>query len=346
MKKDDIIENLKINGIISLIIVLFMIFMPVLIIRGMTVNQDNSVVENTSNATEESKNVIFQGSDIVKVFISGEDRIEEVKIDEYLYGVISSEMSPTFEDEALKSQAIAARTFALNKKSNKCPNAKGADICNTVHCQVYTAKDQVIAKWSDDKKETYSNKIKNAVDSTSGLAITYNGEIIKYPQFFSTSSGKTENCKDVFSSDVPYLVSVESKGEEISNNFKTSTAIPISEFVKKVNEKFSEAKITESGIENQVNVLERSEAGGAKSVKLGGATVKGTELRMLLGLKSTNFTYKFENGDIIFDCNGYGHGVGMSQWGANVMAKSGSDYKEILKHYYTGITISTVEFEE
>ena len=144
-------------------------------------------------------------------------------------------MSPTFELEALKAQAVAARTFAVNKIVTSCSNAQNADICDSVHCQVYKNIDTVTSAWNDSKRTEYWERIKEAVDSTKGLIISYDGEIIKYPQFFSTSSGKTENCRDVFSSDIPYLVSIESTGEEIAPSYKSTTEISITEFVNKVN---------------------------------------------------------------------------------------------------------------
>ena len=347
MKREDVIENLKRNSIVTVIIIMSMILMPMFVVSGINIVKDDSeekpsVVNNNSN---KNINIDLDIPDVVKVYITDEDRVEEVSLDEYLYGVISSEMSPTFEEEALKAQAIAARTFCVNKLKNSCPNAKGANICDKVHCQVYRNKEIVINNWSDNRREEYWSKIKNAVDSTSGMILTYDGEIVKYPQFFSTSSGKTENCKDVFVSDVPYLVSIESKGEEISPSYKSVTEIGISDFINKVNSKYPNAKLSSSNIQEQINIAGRSEAGGVLVIKLGDASIKGTELRTLIGLKSTNFTYKFDGDKIIFECTGYGHGVGMSQWGANVMAKEGNKYDEILKHYYTGVDISKITFK-
>lgn len=345
MKGTDMIENLKVNLIITAIIILSMIIIPILNAnKVVTTNKDENKVVNI-NDNNIIKNISLEGSDKITVFISKENKIKEMSVDDYLYGVISSEMSPTFDIEALKAQAIAARTFVLNKKKYNCKEANGAYICDTIHCQVYRDKDRVIESWSEDKKNEYWGKIKEAVESTSGLVITYQDEIIKYPQFFSTSSGKTENCRDVFSSDVPYLVSKESTGEEISPSFKSTTEILITDFIDKINSKYPEAKLTKSNIANDINIVSRSEAGGVINIKLGGATVKGTEFRMLLGLKSTNFIYRFDGNKIVFDCVGYGHGVGMSQWGANVMAKNGSKYNEIIKYYYTGVDISKVTFE-
>lgn len=343
MNKDDIVKNLKINSVVTVVIIIFMICIPVFGVRGMTIPK-NKVEESIMINSKGIKNIEIDRFNVVKVYISSENEVKELPIDEYLYGVVSSEMSPTFNQEALKAQAIAARTFVINKLNNKCPNANGADICDTVHCQVYRDKDMVLKNWNDEKRNEYWENIRNAVDSTSGMVITYNDEIIKYPQFFSTSSGKTENCKDVFSSHVPYLVSVESKGDEVSNSYKSSLDIELNEFIDIINREYEEANLNIDTVKNEIIIKGRSEAGGVTLISIGDINIKGTELRKLLGLKSTNFTFRFDNNKIIFDCTGYGHGVGMSQWGANAMGKEGATYDQILNHYYTGTNIGKVKF--
>ena len=178
------------------------------------------------------------------------------------------------------------------------------------------------------------------------MVLTYNNELVLYPQFFSTSSGMTENAVDVFSNSVPYLVSTESKGEEIAPKYETEFPFNIPEFVNKINDKYKEASITSENLKNNIEILSRSVAGGIKELRIGKTKVKGLDFRLALGLSSTNFEYVINENEIVFKCKGYGHGVGMSQWGANVMAKSGADYKDILTHYYTGVEISKLTFKE
>lgn len=176
------------------------------------------------------------------------------------------------------------------------------------------------------------------------MVLTYDNELVQYPQFFSTSSGMTENAVDVFSSAVPYLVSTESKGEEIAPKFTSEFPFDISKFVSDINSKYEDAKISEENLQNDIEILGRSDAGGVKEIRFGGAKVKGSDFRLAFGLSSTNFQFTINGDKIIFNCKGYGHGVGMSQWGANVMAKDGKGYEEILKHYYTGIELKEVKF--
>ena len=160
-------------------------------------------------------------------------------------GVVASEVPASFNEEALKAQAIAARTFYMNKRNNPCKDAKnkGAEICDTTNCQVYMSKEERITKWSSSEAESNWNKIQKAVLDTKGQVLTYENSVLEYPQFFATSSGKTEDAKDVFSIDVPYLKSEESKGEEIAPKYKTTIEIPINEFINKINAKYSTANV-------------------------------------------------------------------------------------------------------
>ncbi|WP_291631678.1 stage II sporulation protein D [Clostridium sp.] len=327
--------------IFSILILILMIIAPMFIIKSMPAKAN----EEVSEITNENKDILLDGKNIIKVNITKENRIEEVQIEEYVKSVVSGEMLVSFDDEALKAQAIAARTYIAAKRLRPCNIANGGDVCDTTHCQVYINKDVRLEQWGSNAEE-YWNKISNAVDNTKGMVLTYNNELVLYPQFFSTSSGMTENAVDVFSNSVPYLVSTESKGEEIAPKYETEFPFNIPEFVNKINDKYKEASITSENLKNNIEILSRSVAGGIKELRIGKTKVKGLDFRLALGLSSTNFEYVINENEIVFKCKGYGHGVGMSQWGANVMAKSGADYKDILTHYYTGIEISKLTFKE
>ncbi len=329
--------------IFSILILILMIVSPILIIKSMPAKADYD--ENISSNTDEDKNIILEGSEIIRVNITKENRVEEIPIEEYVKSVVSGEMPASFNEEALKAQAVAARTYIASKRFRPCDIANGADVCDTTHCQVYINKESRLASWESDANE-YWDKISKAVDSTKGMVLTYNNELVLYPQFFSTSSGMTENAVDVFSSEVPYLVSIESKGEEIAPKFQSEFPFSISEFISKVNDKYPEVNITSENLESNIEILSRSEAGGIKEIRIGNSNIKGSNFRLALGLSSTNFEYSINENEIIFKCKGYGHGVGMSQWGANVMAKRGSNYKEILMHYYTGVDIKNLTFKD
>ncbi|WP_291668286.1 stage II sporulation protein D [Clostridium sp.] len=332
-------------AILSVIILIFMIVVPSFIIKAIPVRATDEK-ENDELEVQEDNYISLSGTDTIKVYITKEDKVVEVPIEEYVKSVVSGEMPAGFEVEALKAQSVAARTYVAAKRGRPCDIAKGGDVCDTTHCQVYIGKEERITKW-EDKGQEYWDKISKAVDETKGKVLAYNKELVQYPQFFSTSSGMTENSKDVFSGDLPYLVSTESTGEEeVAPRFNGEVKLDINKFVETINSKFQDAKLTVNNLSEQINIISRSDAGGVKEIKVGEATVRGLDFRLAIGLNSTNFQYTISNDAIIFATKGYGHGVGMSQWGANVMAKNGSDYSSILKHYYTGIELEELKFNE
>lgn len=289
---------------------------------------------------DSSDKVEFNGK--IKVYITEEKKVMELDLEDYVFGVLSGEMPISFELEALKSQAVAARTYGLSKTINKCSAGNGADVCDTVHCQVYKPKEKIIATWSKDKKDEYFSKLSKAVKETEGQILTYNGSIVLYAQYFSTSWGKTEDSLAVFKREVPYLKSVTSEGEEISNRYKSNVKISYTDFIKNVNSKYPKAKLSSSTIKSQIKILSKNKGGSVNEIKLGNMVISGKDFRMLLNLNSANFTISFSKNTIDINCLGYGHGVGMSQWGANVMAKKGSNYIDILTHYYTGIKVEKI----
>ena len=300
---------------------------------------------NNENITKSSE-VTFPVDGKVILYNKEKDIVEKLDLEEYVMGVVASEVPASFAEEALKAQAIAARTFYMNERNKPCKDAKakGAEICNTTNCQVYMNKKDRITGWKSSEAESNWNKIQKAVLDTKGQVITYENSILEYPQFFATSSGKTEDAKDVFSIDVPYLKSEESKGEEIAPKYKTTVEIPINEFVNKINLKYSTANLKKSDLASQIIIESYTKAGSTKEIKIGNEIIKGIEFRTLFNLNSTNFKLDFSKDVVKINCIGYGHDVGMSQWGANVMAKNGSTYDEILKHYYSGVEIQKIKY--
>jgi len=330
---------------VSIVVLIATIAMPMMAINASSKEKSNYKVED--GVTKKNTSVQVSGESTVKVFITAENRVEEVELEEYIVSVVSSEMPVSFEPEALKAQAIAARTFLASRKVKPCEQSIGGEVCDTVHCQVYMSKESRIKKWTDGNVDGEANweKIREAVQATEGKVLSYDGELVMYPQFFSTSSGMTERAVDVFSNDIPYLVSAESTGEEIAPKFNSESTKSIDEFISIINSKYSEANLTLDNAKSEVEIISRSEAGGIKEIRVGATKIKGTDFRMLLGLNSTNFEFEITDGEIKFTSKGYGHGVGMSQWGANVMAKEGKEYDYILKHYYTGVDIVDLEFK-
>ncbi|WP_341479593.1 stage II sporulation protein D [Clostridium gallinarum] len=339
--KKEIVSNL----FFSILILLLMIISPMFIIKSTPTKASTDEDNNLLSVDEDNKLISIKGNDKIKVYITKEERIEEISLEEYVKSVVSGEMLVSFSEEALKAQAVAARTYIISKRSKPCDIANGADVCDTTHCQVYISKSERLEKWGD-KGEEYWNKISKAVEETKDKVLTYNNELVLYPQYFSTSSGMTENAVDVFSNDVPYLVSTESKGEEIAPKYESEFSFNINEFVSKINNKYPEAQLTADNLSGNIEIISRSDAGGIKEIRFGNTRIKGADFRLAFGLSSTNFEYSIDSENIVFKCKGYGHGVGMSQWGANVMANNGSNYEEILKHYYKGTELKAIEFKE
>ncbi len=273
----------------------------------------------------------------VKVYIADEDEVRTMKIGDYLTGVTAAEMPAEFPEEALKAQAVAARTYLINKKlsSAKPEEHHGADICtDSTHCKAWKSRSQLKESWGEDYGKNY-RKMKNAVKATEGELVTYEGKAIE-AVFHSISSGKTEAAEDVWGGEYPYLVSVDSEWDKQAPDYNSELVISGEDFEKTVKQKYADFD-ADKGV---IGDFEKSPAGGLKTVTLGGVNVKGTEFRTLFGLRSTNVVITENNGMYYFSVKGYGHGVGMSQYGAKYMADAGSGYRDILLHYYTDTQIT------
>lgn len=279
--------------------------------------------------------------DNVKVYLSDEGRIVELEVEEYVKGVVCSEMPLNFNKEALKAQAVVARTYAVGRVLEGGCTKYGGDVCDTVHCQVYTAKDTKIAQLGA-LGESRWELVEAVVSETAGVVLSYEGAIATGAFYFSTSSGRTENVEEVFSTAVPYLRSVESIGEEVAPRYTSTETYDLNRFIQIINSNYSGANVTVGNVSNEILILSHTEGGAVKEVKLGGVIIEGVEFRSVFGLNSANFSFEFLTNQVNINCKGFGHGVGMSQWGANAMAESGKKYEEILKHYYTGIDVMKI----
>lgn len=345
--KININEGLISLGFFSVLVLILIVVVPLGVMKGYIADAKKNEIDIEEKIEEEAPEksyIDLNFNETIKVHLTKEDKIIEVPMEDYVKSVVSGEMPASFGIEALKAQAIAARTFVSSRKLTPCSQGKGADVCDSTHCQVYIDKEERIEKWNAEGIENW-DKIESAVESTKGVVLTYKDELVKYPQFFSTSSGKTENSIDVFSGDIPYLVSKESPGEEIAPKYAQDFPFALDEFIEKINSKYASANLTKENIANNIEIISRSDAGGVKEIRFGEEKVKGLEFRLYIGLTSTNFEYSIVDNKIIFKCKGYGHGVGMSQWGANVMAKDNKNYEEILKHYYTGIDLKEIKYK-
>ncbi len=287
-----------------------------------------------------------EAEETISVYIKNEDKVVNMKKNQYLKEVVSAEMPATFSEEALKAQAVAARSYLESRKNaykiSGTPNVhKGADVCTDfTHCKAWVSEENRRSSWGKDA-DKFWEKISKAVDETDGEVITYNGEVIS-AVFHSTSSGKTENSKDVWGGDRPYLVSVDSPGDKVSPKYKSEKELSLSEFCEIAKNNIKGVDFTKEII----GKITRSDAGGILTISIGKVTIKGTKLREIYGLRSTNAEIKVDKDKVKFDVKGYGHGVGMSQYGANYLASKGKDYKEILKTYYKGVDITKLKKEE
>lgn len=301
------------------------------------INENLEVQENVQNEQYDYKKY-----KTIKLLHSENENIEELNIDEYLYGVVASEMPANFEIEALKAQAIVARTYTIYQIINNSKKHENADMCDDSNCcQAWISKEKRIEKWEQEKAEGYWNKIVEAVDSTKGKIITYNGQPIN-AFFHANSGGITESSLNIWGGiDYPYLKSVETSGEEGYIQYNSEVVLNQQELLSKIKTQYEDC-IIDFSEENCIQILEYTTSGRVKTVKFGNKEIAGTEARKLLGLKSTNFIISKDGENIKFTVTGYGHGVGMSQTGADALAKSGLSDEEIIKHFYTDVDINEV----
>lgn len=259
---------------------------------------------------------------MIKINYNG--KIEEIELEEYVVGVVSCEMPASFDYEALKSMAVAARTYALYKVNNK----KGYVMKTTAVDQCYIDVDKMKTKWGSSFDKMY-NKVKSAVNDTKYEFMTYKDDII-ISFYFSISNGYTENCENVFSQKLDYLKSVSSEWDKDYNYKEKEVKYSIKDFLNKLS-------LTGNKIENIS--IDRTSTNRVTTININGKKFKGSKFKSLLSLRSTDIDIEYDEKNVYIKTKGYGHGVGMSQYGAHSMAKLGYKYDEILKYYYNGIEI-------
>lgn len=284
-------------------------------------NKSNFTETKKDNYTETKKENIKKNEITVTVYRNN-GKIINLELEEYVLGVVGAEMPASFNIEALKAQAILARTYALKSIKN------GKKLTDTVSTQAYKDNFELQKLWKNDYTKYYE-KIKKAVNETKGKVILYNNEYID-AVYHSTSNGKTENSKNVWKNSLPYLVSVDSSWDKNVKSYKKETIFEINEF----------CNILKLDVEEPITYeIIHNETGRVRQITINNKTFSGTEFRNLLKLRSTDFEIEINDEKVKVTTYGYGHGVGMSQYGANEMAKQGYSYIQILKHYYTGVVI-------
>ena len=325
-----------------LIFLLICFIIPALLTKG-AVNGAVQKEENDENeeAKIEEEKYNYNKYGTIKLLHAKTGEVEEVELDTYLCNVVSAEMPADFEEEALKAQAIVARTYTIYKIKNK--KHDNADICDDSNCcQAWISKEDRLNKWNEEQREANWQKIENCVKATQGKIITYNNEPIN-AFFHSNSGGKTEIPVNVWGggTDLPYLQVVETSGEDEYRQYSSQVEFTQEELINKLKEKYSDISIDFNN-QDDIKILEYTDSGRVKTIKFGNHNISGTEARTILGLKSTNFSIVRENEKIKFDVKGYGHGVGMSQTGADSMAKQGKNCEEIIEHFYVGVEIKNI----
>lgn len=350
-------EEMRRFGIYLSVVLTITILMPTVIVKTFKfIPRGNSVLGESFQESrpivrkEKKKEIDVKVSskyEDIKVYNMRTGVVEELRLEEYVKGVVAAEMPGEFHIEALKAQAIAARTYAISRTlryGDGHPAHPEAPICSGIHCQSYLSLEQLGEIHGEEWIENYWPKIEESVNSTKNLGIYYYGEITE-PLYHSTSGGQTEDIRDVFASDTPYLKSVPSPNEEGAPRFKNILTLTLDEFMEKIKSKYPEVDINKDNIADKIKLIEKTSTGRVKKIAIDGKLLDGSELRDLFELNSTNFKISLDQklNIIEIETYGYGHGVGMSQWGANGMGKAGSSYEEILKHYYTGIEIKAIE---
>ena len=299
-----------------------------------TKNVNNSQIIN--NNVEKSVNIEYTNLDNTSTNKRTKSSVSEITVyrsngsvinlnmTDYLIGVVSSEMPASFNLEALKAQSVLARTYALKAKQT------GKKLTDTVSTQSYIDIDQMKNKWGNSFN-TYYNKIKNAVENTNEEYLSYNGNYIE-ALYHSTNNGKTESSLDVFGNYYPYLISVSSEYDKNASSYLRTINMPLDTISNKLGLSLNNDSV--------ISILSYTDGGNIKEININGNNFSGKKVRELLGLRSADFDISISDNNANITTRGYGHGVGMSQYGANGMANAGYSYKDILSHYYPGTTLT------
>ena len=265
-------------------------------------------------------------------------QIEKVAVIDYLYGAVAAELPPGFHSEAMKAQAVASHTYALYCREHPVPELGGADFStDPSNWEGYVTKEQMLERYPD-LGETYWKKITDAVDEVASTVLVYQEEPI-LAAYHSMSAGATEFASNVWNGTVPYLVPVDSVGDTLADQFETSVTFSAEQIRGILTEAYPDLTL-DGDTRSWFQIVSRSPSGYVLTLQAGNLQISGKDLRTLLGLRSTNFTITAQTDSFLFTTKGYGHGVGLSQYGADYMARQGSGYEEILLHYYTGAQLA------
>ena len=343
-RKSFFVKRRSMKKIFFYIIILILITFAIPIFFANSFKTEQSVSKNTKDNIEEEivPEYDYGKYNTIRLLHTATNAVEEIPIEEYLYGVVSAEMPANFEEEALKAQGIVARTYTMYKIIHNSGKHEGADICDSSSCcQAWISKEDRFSKWEESEREANWNKIVKCVNATVGKIITYEGEPIN-AFFHSNSGGTTEVPINVWGgSGYPYLQSVVTSGEEEYTQYSSEVELSFNEVIEKIKETHSNIEINFEE-ENAIQIIEYTDSGRVRTVKFGNVNLSGVEARSIFGLRSANFSIEQTDTTVKFKVLGYGHGVGMSQTGADSLAKQGQNWEEIVKHFYVGVEITEI----
>ena len=318
-------------GLLAGVLVLLL---PFLLLDESAAEEPPQLLPVSPSVSPDSVKTLWDEGQTVRI-LTGSGQVEELSMKDYLWRVVAAEMPAKFELEAMCAQAVCARTYTQWKRGTGAH--ENADLCdNSACCQAYMTPEEAAGRWGS-LTEVYTAHIASAIERTDGQILTYEGKPIQ-AVFFSSSAPSTEDAAAVWGSSLPYLVPVSSpEGEEVPNYY--SSVVLTAEEVKALAEGRGLGIRLSGDPSNWIRNVSYTASGRVAEVEVGGATLSGSAVRSLFGLRSACFEVVEDDGVFTFSVIGYGHGVGMSQYGANAMASAGSTWQEIVCHYYTGITI-------
>ncbi len=329
-------------GLLTLTVILFLLIREV--IAEQTENRAGSAVptaEPTPAPTPVDIYAYYDWTETTQICVYDHRANERVMMDleEYVVGVVAAEMPAYYDFEALKAQAVATRTYTLyGMVHGGCHTDPGADVCtNSKCCQAYSSRERMQNSWGNDYVKNY-NRVAQAVMETAGEVLVYDGKLCD-ALYHACSGGQTEDSENVYANAIPYLRGVESPYEdpmrEEDVDFGEDAVAEL------IAAKYPESGITSENVRGGIEIKSTYPSGRVKELRLGKTVITGKQARSLFGLRSTMFTFRWGEEAIVFHTKGFGHGVGLSQNGANGMAKHGSTYREILLHYYTGASLAS-----
>jgi len=327
----------KIAALAIILVIVMVVMIPTLIVGG--INR----IDTISDTGDKDK--VRKGEDVfIKVYMHEQGRTVEMNLEDYIAGVVAAEMPADFELEALKSQAVAARTYAVKNMlifgGSGVVNQPTADVSTDYRQgQAFLSGEKLKERWGASY-ERHWGKISRAVQETRGQVITYNGELIN-AVFHSTSGERTASAKEVWGFDYPYLISVPCSWDQKSPRYNERKEFTVAEIEQILGAETQVVAAVQNG-SGAIQVMETTDSGRIGQIRIGSKVLSGLTIRDKLELRSTNFTIEIQGTKMIFNTIGYGHGVGLCQYGANGMAKTGHNYRQIITNYYTGVAIKNI----